>query len=95
MGLASETQTGLWTVHTDAEPTLRAMGEGRGWHRWHGALCPTAVTHGTGTVFDGTVVGIKSSSGLRTAERAIVAMAVNGIYRADYHLEIAKAQTRP
>ncbi|HBN9838355.1 TPA: relaxase/mobilization nuclease and DUF3363 domain-containing protein [Pseudomonas aeruginosa] len=27
MGLASELQTGVWTVHADAEPTLRAMGE--------------------------------------------------------------------
>ncbi|MDC3806978.1 relaxase/mobilization nuclease and DUF3363 domain-containing protein [Pseudomonas aeruginosa] len=27
MGLASEMQTGVWTVHADAEPTLRAMGE--------------------------------------------------------------------
>ena len=27
MGLASEMQTGVWTVHSNAEPTLRAMGE--------------------------------------------------------------------
>lgn len=27
MGLASEMQTGVWAVHADAEPTLRAMGE--------------------------------------------------------------------
>ena len=27
MGLANEMQTGVWAVHADAEPTLRAMGE--------------------------------------------------------------------
>ena len=27
MGLATETRPGLWAVHTEAEPTLRAMGE--------------------------------------------------------------------
>ena len=27
MGLASEPQTGVWAVHVEAEPTLRAMGE--------------------------------------------------------------------
>lgn len=27
MGLVSERQTGVWNVHADAEPTLRAMGE--------------------------------------------------------------------
>ncbi|GGJ96984.1 MAG: relaxase/mobilization nuclease and DUF3363 domain-containing protein [Aromatoleum sp.] len=27
MGLASESQPGVWAVHADAEPTLRAMGE--------------------------------------------------------------------
>lgn len=27
MGLATETQPGVWAVHTEAEPTLRAMGE--------------------------------------------------------------------
>ena len=27
MGLASEMQTGVWAVHADTEPTLRAMGE--------------------------------------------------------------------
>jgi type IV secretory pathway VirD2 relaxase len=27
MGLATEAQPGVWTVHADAEPTLRAMGE--------------------------------------------------------------------
>ena len=27
MGLASEMQTGVWALHADAEPTLRAMGE--------------------------------------------------------------------
>ncbi|QIL69125.1 relaxase/mobilization nuclease and DUF3363 domain-containing protein [Diaphorobacter sp. HDW4B] len=27
MGLATETQPGTWAVHTEAEPTLRAMGE--------------------------------------------------------------------
>ena len=145
MGLATELQTGVWTVHADAEPTLRAMGE-------RGDIIRTMQRAMSGkqrdlTVFqpgedgcsiigrvagkgladelydkgylivDGTdgkahyvalpprteleqyptgaVVEIKGSSAPRTADQTITAMAVDGIYRTDYHLAVAKAQPHP
>ncbi|MFA5676990.1 MAG: relaxase/mobilization nuclease and DUF3363 domain-containing protein [Pseudomonas sp.] len=145
MGLASEMQTGVWTVHADAEPTLRAMGE-------RGDIIRTMQRAMSGkqrdlTVFqpgedgrsiigrvagkgladelydkgylivDGTdgkahyvalpprteleqyptgaVVEIKGSSAPRAADKTITAMAVNGIYRIDHHLAVAKAQPHP
>ncbi len=145
MGLARELQTGVWTVHADAEPTLRAMGE-------RGDIIRTMQRAMSGkqrdlTVFqpgedgrsivgrvagkgladelydkgylivDGTdgkahyvalplhteleqyptgaVVEIKGSSAPRVADKTITAMAVDGIYRADHHLSVAKAQPHP
>lgn len=145
MGLASELQTGVWTVHADAERTLRAMGE-------RGDIIRTMQRTMSGkqrdlTVFqpdeagrsvigrvvgkgladelydkgylivDGTdgkahyvalpprteleqyptgaVVEIKGSSAPRAADKTITAMAVNGIYRTDHHLAVAKAQAHP
>lgn len=145
MGLASEMQTGVWTVHADAEPTLRAMGE-------RGDIIRTMQRAMSGkqrdlTVFQpgedgrsiigrvagkgladelydkgylivdgsdgkahyvalpprteleqyptGAVVEIKDSSALRAADKTITAMAVDGIYRTDHHLAVAKAQLHP
>jgi len=145
MGLASEMQIGVWAVHTDAEPTLRAMGE-------RGDIIRTMQRAMSGkqrdlTVFqsgedsrsiigrvagkgladelydkgylivDGTdgkahyvalpprteleqyptgaVVEVKGSSGPRVADKTITAMAVDGIYRTDHHLAIARAQPHP
>lgn len=145
MGLASELHTGIWTVHADAEPTLRMMGE-------RGDIIRTMQRAMSGkqrdlTVFqpgedsrsiigrvagkgladelydkgylivDGTdgkahyvalpprteleqyptgaVVKIKGSSAPRVADKTITAMAVNGIYRTDNHLAVARAQPHP
>ena len=145
MGLASELQTGVWTVHADAEPTLRAMGERgdiirtmqramRGKQRDLTVFQPgengrsiMGRVAGKGLadelydkgylVVDGTdgkahyvalpprtelaqyptgaVVEIKGSTAPRTADKTITAMAVNGIYRTDHHLAVAKAQPHP
>ncbi|HWK69526.1 MAG TPA: relaxase/mobilization nuclease and DUF3363 domain-containing protein [Burkholderiaceae bacterium] len=43
----------------------------------------------------GAVVEIKGSSAPRVADKTITAMAVDGIYRADHHLAVAKAQPHP
>lgn len=145
MGLASELQTGVWAVHVNAEPTLRAMGE-RGdiirtmQRAMSGKQRDLAVFQpgedgrsiigrvaGKGLadelydkgylIVDGTdgkahyvalpprteleqyptgaVVEIKGSSAPRAADKTITAMAVNGIYRTDHHLAVAKAQSHP
>jgi type IV secretory pathway VirD2 relaxase len=41
----------------------------------------------------GSVVEVRSSTALRTADKTIAALAVEGIYRADYHLVWARKQT--
>ncbi len=143
MGLANELQTGVWTVHADAEPTLRAMGErddiirtmqramsgkqrdltvfqpgeagrsvigrvagkgladelydkgylivdGTDGKAHYVALPPRTELEQYPT---GAVVEIKGSSAPRAADKTITAMAVNGIYRTDHHLAVAKAQS--
>src|SRR5690606_20281725 len=43
----------------------------------------------------GAVVEVKGSDGVRAADKTIVALATDGLYRADHHLAIAKVQTTP
>jgi len=145
MGLASEMQTGVWTVHADAESTLRTMGE-------RGDIIRTMQRAMSGkqrdlTVFqpgedsrsiigrvagkgladelydkgylivDGTdgkahyvalpaktelaqyptgaVVEVKGSAAVRAADKAITALAIDGIYRTDHHLAVTKTQPHP
>lgn len=145
MGLASEMQTGVWAVHADAEPTLRAMGERgdiirtmqramSGKQRDLAVFQPgddgrTIVGRVTGKgladelydngylIVDGTdgkahyvvlparteleqyptgaIVEIKGSTAVRAADKSIAAMAVDGLYRTDYHLALAKAKPHP
>ena len=145
MGLASEMQTGVWAVHADAEPTLRAMGERgdiirtmqramSGKPRELAVFQPgedgrTVVGRVAGKgladelydkgylIVDGTdgkahyvalparteleqyptgaVVEIKGSTAVRAADKTIAAMAVDGIYRTDQHLAVAKAHSHP
>ncbi|XOB93150.1 DUF3363 domain-containing protein [Pseudomonadota bacterium 24LQ007] len=145
MGLASEMQTGVWTVHADAEPTLRAMGErgdiirtmqramsgkqrdlamfqpgedgrsiigrvagkgladelydkgylivdGTDGKAHYVALPPRTELEQYPT---GAVVEIKGSNAPRAADETITAMTVDGIYRTDHHLAVAKAQPHP
>ena len=145
MGLASELQTGVWTVHADAESTLRAMGErgdiirtmqramsgkqrdlsvfqpgedgrsiigrvagkgladelydkgylivdGTDGKAHYVALPPRAELEQYST---GAVVEIKGSNAPRAADKTITAMAVDGVYRTDHHLAVAKAQPHP
>ena len=42
----------------------------------------------------GSVVEVRGSAELRTADKTIAALAVEGIYRTDHHLVLAKTQTR-
>jgi type IV secretory pathway VirD2 relaxase len=42
----------------------------------------------------GSVVEVRGSVELRTADKTIAALAVEGIYRTDHHLALAKTQTR-
>lgn len=42
----------------------------------------------------GSVVEVRGSTSLRTADKTIAALAVEGIYRTDHHLVLAKTQTR-
>lgn len=42
----------------------------------------------------GAVVEVKGSADVRTADRNIAALAVNGVYRTDHHLAIAQGQTK-
>ncbi|MDN7754712.1 relaxase/mobilization nuclease and DUF3363 domain-containing protein [Burkholderia gladioli] len=145
MGLATEQQPGAWVVHTEAEPTLRAMGE-RGdiirtmQRAMSGKSRELAVFEpgndgrtiigrvaGKGLadelydkaylIVDGTdgkahyvalppqseleqyptgaVVEVKGAADVRTADRNIAALAVDGVYRTDYHLAVAQGQARP
>lgn len=144
MGLATEVQPTVWTVHTDAEPTLRAMGERgdiirtmqramSGKQRELAVFQPGEDGHvivgrvaGKGLadelydkgylIVDGTdgkahyvalpprseleqypvgaVVEVKGSAETRTADKNIVTLANNGLYRVDHHLAIEQGRTK-
>ena len=142
MGLASEQLPGVWAVHADAEPVLRAMGE-RGdiirtmQRAMGGAQRDLAVFQpgeesrsvigrvaGKGLadeLYDkgylvvdgidgkahyvtlpaktelaqypiGAVVEARGSTKVRAADKNIAVLAVDGLYRTDHHLAVAKAQ---
>lgn len=145
MGLTTERQPGIWAVHADAEPALRAMGERgdiirtmqramRGQQRELAVFQPHAdgraivgrvaakgladELHDKGyLIVDGTdgkahyvalpprteleqypigaVVEVKGSAYLRTADRNIAALAVDGTYRTDHHLAVAQGRATP
>jgi len=141
MGLATEQQPGVWAIHAQAEPTLRAMGE-RGdiirtmQRAMSGKQRELAVFQpgedgraivGKGLadelldkgylVVDGTdgkahyvalpprseleqyptgaVVEVKGATDVRAADRNIVALSVDGIYRTHHHLALAQSQAMP
>ncbi|MDP2162972.1 MAG: relaxase/mobilization nuclease and DUF3363 domain-containing protein [Hydrogenophaga sp.] len=144
MGLASEQQPGVWAVHTDAEPVLRAMGERgdiiRAMQRAMGGVQRDLAVFQPGEenrsltgrvaakglsdeLYDkgylvvdgidgkahyvalpakteleqypvGAVVEVRGSADIRTADKNIVALAVDGLYRTDHHLAVAKAQAQ-
>jgi len=142
MGLASEQLPGVWAVHADAEPVLRAMGE-RGdiirtmQRAMGGAQRDLAVFQpgeesrsvigrvaGKGLadeLYDkgylvvdgidgkahyvtlpaktelaqypiGAVVEARGSTKVLSADKNIAVLAVDGLYRTDHHLAVAKAQ---
>ncbi|HBO6068027.1 TPA: relaxase/mobilization nuclease and DUF3363 domain-containing protein [Pseudomonas aeruginosa] len=43
----------------------------------------------------GAVVEVKGAAGVRAADQTIAALAVDGLYRTDHHLAVAKAQATP
>lgn len=145
LGLADEQRPGIWSIHADAERTLRAMGE-------RGDIIRTMQQAMSGQsrdlmVFEpgehgnpivgriaakgladelqdrgymvvdaidgrahyvalnareelrqyplGAVVEVRGSTGLRAADRTIAALTVDGLYRADHHLAIARGQAKP
>lgn len=145
MGLTTEQQTGVWAVHTEAELTLRAMGErgdiirtmqramsgkqrdlvvfqpgedgraivgrvvgkglsdelfdkgylivdGTDGKAHYVALPPRSELEQYPT---GAVVEVKGSNDVRTADRNIAALAVDGVYRTDHHLAVAQGQASP
>lgn len=144
MGLASEQQPGVWAVHSDAEPVLRAMGERgdiiRTMQRAMGGAQRDLAVFQPGEesrsvigrvaakglsdelydkgylVLDGidgkahyvalpakteleqypvgAVVEARGSADIRTADKNLVALAVDGLYRTDHHLAVAKAQAQ-
>ncbi|MBC7706211.1 MAG: relaxase/mobilization nuclease and DUF3363 domain-containing protein [Rhodoferax sp.] len=144
MGLASEQQPGVWAVHADAEPVLRAMGERgdiiRTMQRAMGgaqrdlavfqpgeksrSLIGRVAAKGlSDELYDkgylvvdgidgkahyvalpakteleqypvGAVVEARGSADIRTADKNIVALTVDGFYRTDHHLAVAKAQAQ-
>lgn len=144
MGLASEQQPGVWAVHSDAEPVLRAMGERgdiiRTMQRAMGGAQRDLAVFQPGEesrsvigrvaakglsdelydkgylVLDGidgkahyvalpakteleqypvgAVVEARGSADIRTADKNIVAVAVDGLYRTDHHMAVAKAQAQ-
>ena len=144
MGLASEQQPGVWAVHADAEPVLRAMGE-RGdiirtmQRAMGGAQRDLAVFQpgaagrsvigrvaGKGLadeLYDkgylvvdgidgkahyvalpaktelaqypvGTIVEARGSAEVRAADKNVAALAIDGLYRTDHHVTVAKAQAQ-
>ena len=145
MGLATETKPGVWALHAEAEPTLRAMGE-RGdivrtmqramgsQQRELGVFEPgagarpvvgrVAAKGFADELYDkgylvvdgidgkahyvalpakaelaqypvGAVVEARGSGEVRAADRTISALAVDGLYRTDHHLVVARAQASP
>lgn len=44
---------------------------------------------------NGAIVEVKGSGGVRTSDRNIAALAVNGLYRTEYHLAVAQSQQAP
>ncbi|MBC3468615.1 relaxase/mobilization nuclease and DUF3363 domain-containing protein [Pseudomonas sp. RW10S2] len=145
MGLAEERHPGDWTVHADAEKTLRTLGErgdiirtmqramrgqqrelavfepGDEERRLTGRIADKGLTdelHDRGyLIVDGVdgkahyvalntrddlsnypvgaIVEVRGSAELRAADRNIIALASDGLYRADHHLAIARAQAAP
>lgn len=145
MGLASEQQPGTWTIHSDAEPTLRTMGERSdiirtmqramsGRQRDLAVFQPSEdgrsivgrvvgkgladelndkgylIVDGTdGKAYyvglpprselehypTGAVVEVKSSTDVRAADRNIIGLAVDGVYRTDHHLAVSQGQATP
>ncbi|HBP1971173.1 TPA: relaxase/mobilization nuclease and DUF3363 domain-containing protein [Pseudomonas aeruginosa] len=145
LGLADEAQPGTWAIHTDAEKTLRALGE-RGdiirtmQRAMNGQPRELAVfepgddgrtiigrvagkgladeLHDRGyLVIDGVdgkahyvalnardelanyptgaVVEVRGSAEVRAADKNIVALASDGLYRTDHHLTIEQGQAKP
>lgn len=144
MGLATEQQPGIWAVHADAEPVLRAMGEHgdiiRTMQRAMGAVQRDLAVFESGKValsvvgrvtakgladelsdkgylvIDsvdgkahymalpartelaqypvGSVVEVRGSVEVRAADKNIAELAVDGFYRNDHQLAVAKAQAR-
>ncbi|TAM59222.1 MAG: DUF3363 domain-containing protein [Rhodanobacter sp.] len=145
MGLAAKQAPGEWTLRSDTEPVLRALGE-RGdivrtmQRAMHGVPRDLAVfepgenarpvvgrvaakgmadeLYDRGyLVVDGTdgkahyialnakteleqypvgaVVEARGSAEIRTADKNIAALAVDGVYRTDHHLAVAKVQITP
>ncbi|GKS84387.1 relaxase/mobilization nuclease and DUF3363 domain-containing protein [Acidovorax sp. SUPP1855] len=142
MGLATEVQPSVWTVHADAELTLRAMGErgdiirtmqramsgqqrelavfqaGADGRSIIGRVAGKGLANELydkgylivdgadgkahyvalppGTELDqyptGAVVDVKGSTTVRAADKTIAALAADGVYRTDHHLEIAQAR---
>ena len=145
MGLATETKPGVWALHAEAEPTLRAMGErgdivrtmqramgsqqrelgvfepGAGARPVVGRVAAKGVAD---ELYDkgylvvdgidgkahyvalpakaelaqypvGAVVEARGSGEVRAADRTISALAVDGLYRTDHHLVVARAQASP
>jgi len=142
MGLATEHRPGIWAIHTDAEPTLRTMGERgdiiRTMQRAMGdkqrdlavfqpsddgrALVGRVGGKGLADelydkgylIVDGTdgkahyvalppraqleqyplgaVVEVKGTATVRTADKTIATLATDGLYHAEHHLALAKAQ---
>ena len=145
MGLAHSQATGEWTLRSDFEPVLRALGErgdivrtmqramrgvprelamsgpGRDASPVIGRVASKGLVgewHDRGyLVVDGIdgkahyialpakmglaqypldcVVEAGDSTGYRMADRNVVALATDGIYRADHHLAIASAHAKP
>ncbi|MES2251654.1 MAG: relaxase/mobilization nuclease and DUF3363 domain-containing protein [Pseudomonadota bacterium] len=142
MGLATEHQPGTWSLHAEAESTLRAMGE-RGdiirtmqramsgrqrelavFQPGEGARTIVGRVVGKGMadelydkgylVIDGidgkahyvtlpprsdleqyptgAVVEVKGAADVRTTDRNIAALAINGVYRTDHHLAVAQGR---
>ena len=145
MGLATETKPGVWAVHAEAEPTLRAMGERgdivRTMQRAMGSQQRELAVFEPGAgarpvvgrvaakgladeLYDkgylvvdgidgkahyvalpakaelaqypvGAVVEARGSCEVRAADRTIATLAVDGLYRKDHHLVVARTQASP